>query len=51
MAKGASSPSRERGRRAGATAPPTPCKRTAWPEALRVRLEKAGIPTKPKTCK
>ncbi len=39
---------REKGRRAGANAPPTPSHRLEWPKALEARLKKAGIPTAPK---
>ena len=49
MARGSGSgPTREQGKRAGASAPATPCYRLRWPEAMKHRLEKAGIPTKPK---
>lgn len=48
VSKGAGSPTRMQGRRAGANAPPTPCRRLTWPPALKTRLEKAGIETKPK---
>jgi hypothetical protein len=49
--KAGSGGSREKGRRAGANAPPTPCKRLGWPSALKLRLHKAGIETKPKRCR
>jgi hypothetical protein len=37
---------REKGRRAGANAPPTPKKRLGWPKALEARLKAAGVKTK-----
>lgn len=46
-----SSNTREKGRRAGASAPPTPCHRLQWPPALETRLKQAGIKTKPTKCK
>lgn len=39
------SASRRKGASAGRNAPPTPLRRTAWPPALKARLEKAGIRT------
>lgn len=48
MASGKNSKTRERGRRAGANAPPTPVHRLRWPKALESRLKKAGIRTEPK---
>lgn len=47
MAKGAGSPSRERGKRAGANARPTPLHRLVWPKALETRLQQAGCKTRP----
>jgi len=49
--KAGSGGSREKGRGAGASAPPTPCKRLEWPQAMKLRLQKAGIETKPKKCR
>lgn len=37
------SPTREKGRRAGASAPPTPKHRTEVPRALQSRMEKAVL--------
>jgi len=42
---------REKGKRAGRNAPPTPCHRLRWPKALETRLKAAGIPTAPKKCR
>lgn len=41
---------RERGKRAGRSAKPTPCHRLRWPQALKERLERAGINTSPRKC-
>ena len=51
MASGKTGGSREKGRRAGASAPPTPCKRLGWPQALKLRLKAAGIKTAATKCK
>jgi len=37
---------REKGKRAGSNAPPTPPKRLTWPKAMEARLKQAGIKTK-----
>jgi hypothetical protein len=42
------SPTRDRGRRAGASAPPTPAQRVAWPPIVKTRLKMAGIKTSKK---
>ena len=47
MASGKTGGSREKGRRAGASAPPTPAKRLGWPQSLKLRLQQAGIRTAP----
>jgi hypothetical protein len=47
MAGKSGSNTHERGKRAGASAPPTPKQRTEWPQALAARLKKAGISTEP----
>lgn len=46
MGSSKGSNTREKGRRAGASAPPTPQHRLQWPTALESRLKKAGIKTK-----
>jgi hypothetical protein len=49
--KGKGSATREKGRRAGASAPPTPCSRLRWPKAMEARLKQAGIKTEPRRCR
>lgn len=52
MAKdGKGSNTREKGKRAGRSAPPTPCYRLRWPKAMEARLNQAGVQTKPKKCR